>query len=130
MCRMGGYGAGTASPPPSDFTSEVDLSSLQSMPPSSDFPCAEDNWREGKEAPVQIEELESDDPYNEQLKKVEILKDPSMSEECSHYTVSHGFECVPYYQCDEDGVILTDGAGLIDIRYPVNFNQFTYHNVK
>ena len=39
-----------------------------------------------------------------------------MSEECSFYTSSHGFECVPYYQCDEDGRILTDGFGLIDIR--------------
>merc|ERR1712227_906947 len=29
---------------------------------------------------------------------------------------TEGFECVPYYQCDE-GTIITDGYGLIDIRF-------------
>jgi len=36
-------------------------------------------------------------------------------EKCSDYTETQGYECVPYYQCD-DGVIITDGGGLIDIR--------------
>ena len=49
--------------------------------------------------------------------QIEIVKDPALREECSFYTESHGYECVPYYQCDEDGAILTDGAGLIDIRF-------------
>merc|ERR1711963_568065 len=36
-------------------------------------------------------------------------------ENCADYTVSLGYECVPYYQC-HNGTIITDGAGLIDIR--------------
>merc|ERR1712215_230754 len=35
--------------------------------------------------------------------------------ECSSYA-SLGYECVEYYQC-RDGHIITDGAGLIDIRF-------------
>jgi len=34
---------------------------------------------------------------------------------CEDYTESQGYECVPYYQC-HNGTIITDGAGLIDIR--------------
>merc|ERR1712013_934508 len=34
---------------------------------------------------------------------------------CAEYTQDHGYECVPYYQC-QNGTIITDGAGLIDIR--------------
>merc|ERR1712061_5689 len=34
---------------------------------------------------------------------------------CADYTESLGYECVPYYQC-HNGTIITDGAGLIDIR--------------
>ena len=34
---------------------------------------------------------------------------------CSDYKAD-GYECVPYYQC-EDGEIIDDGAGLIDIRF-------------
>ena len=45
------------------------------------------------------------------------MRDPSLPDECSTYTESHGFECVPYDLCDEDGTILTDGAGVIDIRW-------------
>jgi len=33
---------------------------------------------------------------------------------CTFY-YEYGFECVPYYQC-QDGFIITDGAGLFDIR--------------
>merc|ERR1712156_1017256 len=36
-------------------------------------------------------------------------------ENCADYTESLGYECVPYYQCS-NGTIITDGAGLIDIR--------------
>ena len=36
-------------------------------------------------------------------------------EKCSDYTQKFGYECVPYYQCSA-GTIITDGAGLIDIR--------------
>merc|ERR1711892_799070 len=36
-------------------------------------------------------------------------------ENCVEYTEKYGYECVPYYQC-HNGTIITDGAGLIDIR--------------
>merc|ERR1712213_277234 len=36
-------------------------------------------------------------------------------ENCADYTEGFGYECVPYYQCS-NGSIITDGAGLIDIR--------------
>jgi len=36
-------------------------------------------------------------------------------ENCEEYTEQFGYECVPYYQC-HNGTIITDGAGLIDIR--------------
>merc|ERR1711989_283978 len=36
-------------------------------------------------------------------------------ENCADYTESLGYMCVPYYQCS-NGTIITDGAGLIDIR--------------
>ncbi|CAB4056737.1 unnamed protein product [Lepeophtheirus salmonis] len=35
-------------------------------------------------------------------------------EDCSYYA-DQGYKCVPYYTC-EDGEIVTDGGGLIDIR--------------
>jgi len=43
---------------------------------------------------------------------VEVNKD---FENCADYTELLGYECVPYYQC-HNGTIITDGAGLIDIR--------------
>merc|ERR1711923_22556 len=43
---------------------------------------------------------------------VEVNKD---FENCADYTESLGYECVPYYEC-HNGTIITDGAGLIDIR--------------
>merc|ERR1712112_244551 len=49
------------------------------------------------------------------------LRDQSTTEvdtqfaNCGDYTDSLGYECVPYYQC-HNGTIITDGAGLIDIR--------------
>merc|ERR1719211_832353 len=36
-------------------------------------------------------------------------------ENCADYTEQFGYMCVPYYQCS-NGTIITDGAGLIDIR--------------
>ena len=36
-------------------------------------------------------------------------------ETCADYTELLGYESVPYYQC-HNGTIITDGAGLIDIR--------------
>eukprot|EP00088_Acartia_fossae_P001389 TRINITY_DN1053_c0_g2_i4.p1 TRINITY_DN1053_c0_g2~~TRINITY_DN1053_c0_g2_i4.p1 ORF type:complete len:566 (-),score=227.91 TRINITY_DN1053_c0_g2_i4:210-1907(-) len=36
-------------------------------------------------------------------------------ETCAEYTEQYGYMCVPYYQC-HNGTIITDGAGLIDIR--------------
>jgi len=36
-------------------------------------------------------------------------------ETCAEYTEQFGYECVPYYQC-HNGTIITDGAGLIDVR--------------
>ena len=50
--------------------------------------------------------------------QLEINTDPELNgpEECSFYTESHGYECVPYLNCGEDGSIITDGAGLFDIR--------------
>merc|ERR1711962_602547 len=36
-------------------------------------------------------------------------------ENCADYTISQGYECVPYYQC-HNGSIITDGGGLIDVR--------------
>jgi len=36
-------------------------------------------------------------------------------ETCAEYTEQFGYMCVPYYQC-HNGTIITDGAGLIDIR--------------
>merc|ERR1712061_91768 len=43
---------------------------------------------------------------------VEVNKD---FKNCADYTELLGYECVPYYQC-HNGTIITDGAGLIDIR--------------
>jgi secreted trypsin-like serine protease len=43
---------------------------------------------------------------------VEVLAD---NEDCASYTETLGYMCVPYYQCS-NGTIITDGAGLIDIR--------------
>merc|ERR1712186_45842 len=55
------------------------------------------------------------EPANENLREtvtVEVLAD---NEDCASYTSSLGYMCVPYYQCS-NGTIITDGAGLIDIR--------------
>merc|ERR1711931_451968 len=41
--------------------------------------------------------------------------DKATVETSAEYTEQFGYECVPYYQC-HNGTIITDGAGLIDIR--------------
>ena len=51
----------------------------------------------------------------EELQKIEVIKADG-SKKCDFYRETEGYECVPYYQCD-DGQIITDGAGLIDIRF-------------
>merc|ERR1719326_2368706 len=51
----------------------------------------------------------------EELQKIEVIKADG-SNKCDFYRETEGFECVPYYQC-EGGQIITDGAGLIDIRF-------------
>jgi len=53
---------------------------------------------------------------HEEHKKIEVVRAVG-NKKCDFYTETRGFECVPYYQCDDDGTIITDGAGLIDIRF-------------
>ena len=45
---------------------------------------------------------------------VSVARD-TQYEKCEDYTKEFGYSCVPYYQCS-NGSIITDGAGLIDIR--------------
>jgi len=53
--------------------------------------------------------------YNtNQVSQAQVESDRTF-EDCSDYTEQLGYECVPYYQCS-NGSIITDGAGLIDIR--------------
>lgn len=44
-----------------------------------------------------------------------LIEVDSVFQNCSEYTTSLGYTCVPYYQCDK-GTIITNGAGLIDVR--------------
>jgi len=55
---------------------------------------------------------ESNDNLVEDKTVIEI---DTVFETCGEYTKQFGYECVPYYQC-ENGTIITDGAGLINIR--------------
>ena len=53
--------------------------------------------------------------YNaDQTHTVSVVRDTKY-EQCEDYTEEFGYSCVPYYQCS-NGSIITDGAGLIDIR--------------
>jgi len=52
----------------------------------------------------------------EELNKIEVVVETE-NRKCDFYTKTQGFECVPYYQCDSDGTIITDGYGLIDVRF-------------
>merc|ERR1712061_89867 len=56
--------------------------------------------------------VEPNDNLVEDKATVEV---DTVFENCHEYTESQGYECVPYYQC-HNGTIITDGAGLIDIR--------------
>merc|ERR1712013_498298 len=49
------------------------------------------------------------------LNNVATTEVDNVFENCADYTASQGYECVPYYQCN-NGTIITDGEGLIDIR--------------
>jgi hypothetical protein len=51
---------------------------------------------------------------NQEVEKATIEVDGAF-ENCNEYITQFGYECVPYYQCS-NGTIITDGAGLIDIR--------------
>lgn len=52
---------------------------------------------------------------HEEFRQIEVIK-ATGNNKCDFYRETVGFECVPYYQCD-DGTIITDGFGLIDIRF-------------
>merc|ERR1719411_146220 len=56
--------------------------------------------------------VETNDNLVEDKATVEV---DNVFENCYEYTESQGYECVPYYQC-HNGTIITDGAGLIDVR--------------
>lgn len=51
----------------------------------------------------------------------------------AHHFGASGCSCVPYFQCDEEGYIITTGAGIIDPRIHVNPNlanfRSSYSNV-
>ena len=40
--------------------------------------------------------------------------EPISPDNCTDYSET-GYKCVPYYNC-ENGVIITDGGGIVDIR--------------
>merc|ERR1711988_1153832 len=73
----------------------------------------------------QVEEVKNEagytapDDYQEvsigKLNSVATTEVDNVFENCVDYTASQGYECVPYYQCN-NGTIITDGEGLIDIR--------------
>jgi len=44
------------------------------------------------------------------------------STSCSDYA-SQGYKCVNYFACDDDGLIITDGTGGIDIRFGKGHNK-------
>ena len=53
--------------------------------------------------------------YNtNQVSQAQVESDRTFPD-CSDYSQQLGYQCVPYYQCS-NGTIITDGAGLIDIR--------------
>merc|ERR1719310_1809414 len=53
--------------------------------------------------------------YNSnQVSQAQVESDRTFPD-CSDYSDQLGYQCVPYYQC-ANGTIITDGAGLIDIR--------------
>ena len=78
------------------------------LPEEGDFPCGP--LQEPRHEPQMME-------MAEELQQIAVIKaDPAEGKKCDFYTKTEGFECVPYYQCD-GGTIITDGYGLIDIRF-------------
>jgi len=61
------------------------------------------------------EKFSAPDDYNENQVTSAKIEADNQFENCADYTEQFGYECVPYYQCS-NGSIITDGAGLIDIR--------------
>merc|ERR550517_310467 len=55
------------------------------------------------------------EPNDKLVKDKAVVEVDTNFENCNEYTEKFGYECVPYYQC-HNGTIITDGAGLIDIR--------------
>merc|ERR1712106_1024003 len=54
---------------------------------------------------------------HEESQPITVIKSTG-NNKCDYYEKTQGFECVPYYQCNsDDGTIITDGYGLIDIRF-------------
>jgi len=66
---------------------------------------------------VQVIQEQYPDDYDKDnlVKEQANVEVDNVFENCHEYTESQGYECVPYYQC-HNGSIITDGAGLIDIR--------------
>jgi len=61
------------------------------------------------------EKFSAPDDYSENQVTNAKIEEDNQFENCADYTEKFGYECVPYYQCS-NGSIITDGAGLIDIR--------------
>jgi len=55
------------------------------------------------------------EPNNENLIESATVEVVTDNADCASYTETLGYMCVPYYQCS-NGTIITDGAGLIDVR--------------
>jgi len=66
--------------------------------------------------PMQVPKQEPEmSQLHEEYTPIEVIKAKN-NMKCDFYKETEGYECVPYYQCDE-GTIITDGYGLIDIRF-------------
>jgi len=66
-----------------------------------------------------LEEIFDDFPSDfietNDVNKRAVVEVDTIFENCYEYTEEFGYECVPFYQC-ENGTIITDGAGLLDPR--------------
>lgn len=54
-------------------------------------------------------------PQPEHEASKSVIEVDTVFQNCSEYTANLGYMCVPYYQCNQ-GTIITNGAGLIDVR--------------
>jgi len=93
---------------------------------SGGYDYGEENLDNGADDPIDVllqivkedsKQLPSDytEPETSQLVDQPTVVADFSHENCADYTEEFGYECVPYYQC-HNGSIITDGAGLIDIR--------------